>query len=106
MLMKSLFILLMLSFTTPPVPVEIAPEEARKHVGEKVKVCGKISEARFFESASKQTIISMGGTSPSLNIVISFEDRKKFTYKPEEFLKNKSVCISGKVVDNNGKAEL
>ena len=96
-----------MSIATGPVPnLEIPPEEAKKHVGENVKVCGKITDAKFFESASKQTVISIGTSNKPLTVVISFEDRKNFSYKPENFLKNKSVCVSGRVVENNGRTEL
>ena len=108
--MKILFILLMISFSTTSFEnnIEIPPTEAKKHVGEKVKVCGKVVDARFGETASKQTTISMGGGSSNLplTVIINFEDRKNFSYKPEQFLKNKTVCISGKVVENNGRTEL
>jgi hypothetical protein len=99
----------MISFSTGlENSIEIPPGEAKKHVGEKVKVCGKVVDTRFAETPAKQTVISMGGGSSnqSLTVIINLEDRKNFSYKPEQFLKNKTVCISGKVVENNGRTEL
>jgi hypothetical protein len=108
--MKTLLILMIISFSTIGLEntIEIPPGEAKKHVGEKVKVCGKVVDTRFGETASRQTIISMGGGSPNqpLTIIISSDDRKNFSYKPEQFLKNKAICVNGKVVENNGKTEL
>lgn len=103
--MKLLFILLMLTGHNPDRnPPEVAPDDARKHVGETVKVCGKITDAKFYE-AGKQTLINVGG-SQNLTVKIAFDDRKNFSYKPEHFLRNKAVCITGKVIINNGRIEL
>ena len=108
--MKTLLLLLAISFSTTRLEIfiEIPPAEAKKHIGEKVKVCGKVVDTRFGETASKQTIISMGGGSSNqpLTVIISLDDRKNFSYKPEQFLRNKTVCFSGKVVENNGRTEL
>jgi hypothetical protein len=108
--MKTLLIFLMISFSTTSLenPIEIPPGEAKKHLGERVKVCGKVVDARFGETTLKQTIISLGGGSPNqpITVTISLEDRKNFNYKPEHFLKNKAICISGKVVETNGRTEL
>lgn len=104
--MKTFLIFLMISFSTTSLEnsIEIPPGEAKKHVGEKVKVCGKVVDAKFAETPSRQTVISMGGG--QLTVIINNEDRKNFNYKPEQFLKNKSVCISGKIVETNGRTEM
>ncbi len=89
--------------------ITIAPKDAGKYVGERVTVCGKTSGALQLETGNIQsTFINMGTASASnlVNIVISNDDRKNFQYKPEEFLVNKNVCVTGKVVEINGKAEI
>jgi hypothetical protein len=100
----------MFSFSTTSLDsyTDIPPGEAKKHIGEKVKVCGKVTDTRFWENSSRQTQISMGGNflNQQLTIIINLEDRKNFSYKPEVFLRNKSVCVSGKIVENNGRTEL
>ena len=106
--MKLTVLLIMFSFSTTDLDgySAIPPGEAKKHVGEKVKVCGKVTDTKFGDN-SRQTLISMGGyPNHQLTVIINVEDRKNFSYKPEIFLKNKNVCVTGKVVDNNGRTEL
>ena len=81
--------------------------EATKHIGEKVTVCGKVFGGRFFESSDK-TLLNVGGLYPNntLTIVIEGENRKKFSFKPEEFYTNKEVCITGEVKEYKGKPEM
>jgi hypothetical protein len=80
-----------------------------KHSGDKINICGKISAAKSPEaSAAKSTVITVsntGNVSP-VNVVIKLEDRKNFSYKPEEYLYSKNVCVTGTTVDNNGKTEV
>lgn len=75
---------------------------------EKVKVCGRITEVRYNETSNKQTMITMGGSfqNQPITVIINVEDRKNFSYRPEQFLKNKTACINGKVIDNNGRTEI
>jgi protein TonB len=50
----------------------------------------------------------MGAAFPNqlLTVVIQDENRSKFSYKPEEELKNKTVAVTGKVADFNGKPQI
>ena len=85
----------------------ITPQEALKHMGEKVTICGKIFGGRFFEQ-NERTLLNMGGAYPNhtLTIVINGADRKKFDTKPEVFYANKEVCVTGEVRDFKGKPEV
>ena len=83
--------------------------EAQKHVGERVTVTGKIVGAKVVSaSRSRQTILYMGSAFPNqhLALVIQQDDRKYFPYKPEEFLLNKRVSVTGKLVDTEGRTEM
>ncbi|TDH21450.1 hypothetical protein EXU57_19845 [Segetibacter sp. 3557_3] len=84
----------------------ISPKDAGKYVGDKVTVCGKTSG--FKKDGTRPTLIYIGsGTASSqMNIVINSGDLKNFPYKPEEYLTNKNVCVSGKVSEQNGKPEI
>ncbi len=44
--------------------------------------------------------------SHALNVVLRLEDRKNFTYKPEEFLNSKNVCVTGVLADYYGRTDL
>jgi hypothetical protein len=78
----------------------IKPEDAAKHVGEKVTVCGKIYGGKFFENGQKQpTLLNMGEKHPNqlLTIVIWGELRAKLSYKPEEYYTGKEICVTGTI---------
>lgn len=79
--------LLSLSFLTSRAQQEVKPEELKDHIGDSVKVKGKISGVRYFESAKNSpTLINVGGAYPNqvYTIVIFGEVRKKLGFDPEE----------------------
>jgi hypothetical protein len=79
---------------------EIKLEEVGKHVGDSVKVCAKIYGGIFLDgSKDTPTFLNAGGTYPNnpLTVVIWADLRKEFEQKPEEFYKDKNVCIYGKI---------
>jgi hypothetical protein len=79
---------------------EVKLEDISKHVGDSVKVCAKIYGGIYLDrSKGTPTFLNAGGAYPNdlLTIVIWENSRKEFKDKPEEFYKNKNVCITGKV---------
>ena len=79
---------------------EIKLEEIGKRIGESVKVCTKIYGGIYLErSKGTPTFLNAGGSYPNnpLTLVIWSDVRKEFADKPEEFFKDKMVCIFGKV---------
>lgn len=79
---------------------KITPAEVNKHIGDSVIVCGKIYGGKFLDAAKNQpTFLNMGAVYPNqlLTIVIWGNTRKLFSYKPEEHLKDKTVCVTGKI---------
>lgn len=83
--------------------------EAGKHVGEKATVCDKVFGGRFLENANDQpTLINMGDAYPNnpFTFVIFGADRKKFSYKPEDFLIDKKVCVTGEIKEFHGKPQI
>lgn len=88
---------------------KISPDEAAKHIGDSVMVCGKIFGGKYFDkSDNKITLLNMGAAYPlsPLTIVIEEAGRKNFTTKPEEFYTDKEVCISGVVKEFKGKPQI
>ena len=79
---------------------EIKLEELKDHVGDSVKVCTKIYGGIFLDrSKGTPTLLNAGGAYPDnpLTLVIWADVRATFKDKPEEFYKDKQVCITGKV---------
>jgi hypothetical protein len=85
------------------------PEEAANHIGETVKICGKVFGGRFFEtSANCPTLLNMGAAYPAspVTIMITLEVRNKLGYMPEQELKEKNICVTGTVELFKGKPEI
>ncbi|MBC7949361.1 MAG: hypothetical protein H7Y42_15855 [Chitinophagaceae bacterium] len=90
----------LLSVTLAWSQKEIKIEEIGQHVGDSVKVCAKIYGGIFLERAKGQpTLINVGAAYPEapLTLIIRPEVRKDFKSPPEDFYKDKHVCIMGKV---------
>lgn len=84
-------------------------EQASKKVGDSIKVCDKIYGGRFFEtSKGSPTLLNMGAAYPAspLTIMIPEEVRIKMGYAPEQQLKDKNVCVVGRVVLFKEKPEI
>jgi hypothetical protein len=87
----------------------ISPEDASKHIGDSVQICGKIFGGRFFETSSNApTLLNMGAAFPAspLTIMIPGSVRAKLGYAPEQELRDKNICVWGKVVLFKDKPEI
>jgi hypothetical protein len=108
--MKKLFTLIaFIGFAQFGFAQTLTPDEAAKHVGETVKVCGKIFGGRFFETSNNcPTLLNMGAAYPAspLTIMVTLEVRNKLGYMPEQELKEKNICVTGKVEMFKGKPEI
>ena len=88
---------------------EIKLEDISKHIGDSVKVCAKIYGGIFLERVKDTpTFLNVGGSYPNnpLTIVIWADVRKEFEQKPEEFYKDKAVCIFGKITLYKDKPQI
>lgn len=103
--MKSFYLILLTFFTTATLfaQTKINPEEADKFMGEKVTINGKITGS-VYKNTTKQIVLNMGSSpsNTSVAVVINQNDRKNFSYAPENFLVNRTVSLTGKLVDING----
>jgi hypothetical protein len=80
---------------------QISLDEIPGHVGDSVKVCGKILTGRYLDrSETGPTLLNMGKPFPDqlLTVVIYKKDRKNFDVIPETELIDKEVCVSGVLV--------
>src|SRR5215212_2069661 len=76
----------------------LKPEEVSKHVGDSVRVIGKVYSIRHFTDAKNApTLINIGAAYPNqlFTVVIYGDDRKNFKTPPEEYFKDKTVWING-----------
>lgn len=88
-----------------PVKGSISAEEAKNHIDKKVTVCSKVYGVK---ATDKVTFINVGARFPNspLTAVIFAKDYVKFKGSIEDMFNNKNICITGKVVEYNGKAEI
>ena len=100
--MKKIYILLFaIAFSQVVSAQTFTPDEASKHVGEKVTICGKVFGGRFFEtSKNSPTLLNMGAAYPAspLTIMIPGDVRTKLGYAPETELKEKNICVTGEII--------
>ena len=92
---------LFVSYLTSLAQQELKPEELKDHIGDSVKVKGKIFGVRYFESAKNSpTLINVGGAYPNqlYTIVIFGDVRKKLGFDPEESkYAGGTAIVTGKV---------
>lgn len=81
--------------------------QAQYHIGEKVTVCGTVVSTKFTEK-SGATFINLDRQFPDqvFTIAIWKSERMNFSYKPEEFLKGKVICVTGEIKNNKGKPQM
>jgi hypothetical protein len=80
---------------------KITPEEASKHIGDSLTVCGKIYSGVYLErTTSKLTLLNVGGAYPNapFTVVIPPALRAVLQNNPEINYQNKSGCFTGTIV--------
>lgn len=98
---KLLFALIVFTFSiTAYSQKEIKVEEVKDNVGDTIKICTKIFDTRYEENVKgSPTYLYTTSNNPNatLAFVIWGEKRKHFDYKPEKDLKEREVCVTGKI---------
>jgi len=110
-IMKYVFVLLLCFVGRVDLHAQsaISLDSVKTHVGDSVRVCGKVFSTRFLESANgTPTLINVGGAFPNekLTVVIFGENRKTFLVKPEEAWKDKEICVTGRIAEYRGKPQI
>jgi len=87
----------------------IPAEQAKQHVGETNTVCGLVASARYMESTkAKPTLLNFVHPYPDhvFSVLIRNSARPKFKDPPEMLFTNKTVCVTGAIIDYRGKPEI
>ena len=106
---KTLFVLAIMLVSGHSYAQQIKPEEAKNHIGDSLTVCGSVDGGKYLENANRQpTLLDMGGSYPNqaLTLLIWGDNRSRFSYKPEEALRGKEVCVTGKIILYKDKPEI
>ena len=79
-----------------------------KYEGKEITVCNTVTTTHQSKGGKKVTYLNMGKPYPlhGFTVVIFEGDLKNFGYSPAVYLKNKMVCITGKVILYKGKPEI
>lgn len=86
----------------------IPTDSVSNYIGKTVKVCDKVYGTHVSKGEKKVTSLNLGADFPHQKVaVVIFEsDLSKFSYKPEIFLKDKNVCVTGKVITYKEKPQI
>lgn len=104
-----LFVGIVLSLNTSKTIAQTIPTDSViNYIGKTVKVCDKVYGTHVSKGEKKVTSLNLGADFPSqkLTVVIFESDLSKFSYKPEIFLKDKNVCVTGKVMTYKEKPQI
>ncbi len=87
---------------------EVPLDSLANHIGEIVHVCGKVYGVKYISEGSKPTFVNVGADYPNspLTLFINDDVRNTFSYKPEEKLNGKDICVTGKLELYKGKPEI
>ena len=83
-------------------------DSVTNYEGKTITVCSKVQSTFLTKGDKKTTYINFGNPYPNTTFtVVIFEgDLPNFKNTPSEYLKDKSVCITGKVKIYKGKPEM
>ena len=84
---------------------QVGTMQAKYFIGDECTVCGKVVSAKYRENGkSNPTYINLDKKFPEhvFTVVIFGKNRINFTYKPEEELYGKKICVKGKVGEYKG----
>ena len=87
----------------------ITPAQDSKHVGKYEKVCGQVANTYYADkNKGKPTFINLDRPYPDqiFTVMVWDSDRKYFKFKPEDFYRDKEICVEGKIRDYKGVAEI
>lgn len=107
--MKNLFLLItsiclwQISFSQT-VPLD----SVQFYEGKTITVCSKVQGTFVTKGEKKTTYINFGKPYPNntFTVVIFESDLPNFKYTPSEYLKDKQVCLTGKVEIYKGKPQI
>ena len=102
-------IIALFSLITAEEQTTITPAQASKHVGKYEKVCGQVASTYYaYKSNGSPTFINLDKPYPDqiFTVMVWGSDRKNFKFKPEDFYRDKEICVEGKIKKYKGVAEI
>jgi len=87
----------------------IKPNQAIEHIGQYKTIKGLVTSTKYlFRSKGEPTFLNLDGSYPNqiFTIVIWGDDRNQFPEDPEYYYKDKTIMVSGKIIEYKGIAEI
>ena len=87
----------------------ITPAQASKFIGKYKTVCGQVTSTYYaYKSNGKPTFINLDKPYPDqiFTVMVWGSNRKNFKFKPEDFYKDKEICVEGKIKAYKGVSEI
>lgn len=84
---------------------QVATSQAKYFIGDEATVCGKVVATRYKPNGGADpTYLNLDKPFPDVifSVIVFGKNRINFTYKPEELLLNKNICVTGLVGDYKG----
>ena len=91
------------------VSENITSELAKDHIGETNTVCGLVATARYHaEREGKPTYLNFDHAYPNQTFTVTITEaaRASFNQPPETLFNEKTVCVTGVIVDRRGKPQI
>ncbi len=87
---------------------KVVPDSVKYYDGKTITVCSKIVDTHVTNGEHKMTYLNFDHPYPNQSFtgVIFDDDLSKFSYVPSEYLKGKTVCVTGKVKIYKGRPEI
>ena len=107
--MKKLFLLATLLLITKISSAQIVSADSAKYYeGKIVTVKGKVFSTYKSQGDKQKILLNIGKPYPEqpFSVVIFEENFSKFSYRPEEFLKDKDITVKGKVTMFKDKPQI
>jgi endonuclease G len=88
---------------------QVATSQARYFIGDETTVCGVVVATRYKPNGKADpNYLNLDKPFPDVifSTIVFGKDRINFTYKPEEYLLNKKICVTGRVGDYQGTPQI
>ena len=105
---KLLLLITTICFSQTSFSQTVPLDSVAKYEGKTITVCSKVVGTHVSSGDKKNTTLNFGKPFPdnTFSVFISEADLANFKYDPAEFLKDKTICITGVVKIYKDKPEI
>ncbi len=106
--MKPIYIWIFILCGTISAQENLENVDLSKYVNKEVQYCDFVYGSFVTKGEKPVILLNLGADYPDAKLVVAIyqSDWENFDYKPEEFLKEKTICIKGKLVLYKDKPQI